>query len=144
MCVFVVLFKSVGRLCVQWTLSDLGFDSPNIAKGICWIHVHVSACVNACVNACVAACKVIHWLRQTKYDIEPHILSAAVFLHTQIPVGTKYFNGAAWGQVEVKDYAQKRFISLRFWAQIWSKPCLKIIAWKSIHSACQHPESTPQ
>lgn len=34
-------------------------------------------CVNACANACVTACKVIHWPRQTKYDMQPHILSAA-------------------------------------------------------------------
>lgn len=54
-------------MCAQWTLFDLGFDSPNIAKGLQWIHV--SVCLNARVNACVAACKVIHWLRQTKYDI---------------------------------------------------------------------------
>lgn len=73
MCVCVVFFfflsESAGCMCVQWTLFDLGFDSPNIARGTQWIHVHVSVCVNACATACVAACKVIHWLRQTKYDI---------------------------------------------------------------------------
>lgn len=66
---FFFLSESVGCMCVQWTLFDLGFDSPNIARGTQWIHVHVSVCVNACATACVAACKVIHWLRQTKYDI---------------------------------------------------------------------------
>ena len=33
--------------------------------------------VNACVNTCVTARKVIHWLRQTKYDSQPRILSLA-------------------------------------------------------------------
>lgn len=37
----------------------------------------VCMCVNACANACVTACKVIHWPRQTKYDMQPHILSTA-------------------------------------------------------------------
>lgn len=84
MCVSVYICLNLLNLCVcvQWTLFDLGF-SPNIAKGMQWIHVHVSVCVNASVNACVVECKVIHWLRKTKYDIQPHILSRATqHIHT--------------------------------------------------------------
>lgn len=42
--------------------------------------------VNACVNARVAACKVIHWIRQMKYDTEPRILSTAPCAHIQTAV----------------------------------------------------------
>lgn len=53
MCVCVGLSEPVECMCAQWTLFDLGFDSPNIAKGMQWIHVNVSVCVNACVSVCV-------------------------------------------------------------------------------------------
>lgn len=50
MCVCVVLSESIGCMCAQWTLFDLGFDSPNIAMGMQWIHVHV--CKRLCECVC--------------------------------------------------------------------------------------------
>ena len=82
LCVYVCVCMCLLRVCTCWTHTDLGWFGF-VARGVKWMHVcQVCAAMFECV--CVAVHKVIHWLRQTRYDmLAPHPVPMAQHTHTQ-------------------------------------------------------------
>lgn len=90
--VFVCFFLNLSSQCVHsklcMTLSLIHQTSP---RG-CHELIRICLCVNTPAMLCVAVCKVIHWLRQIKYDMQPRIMfRAAQNIHTKRIVCTVFF-----------------------------------------------------